>query len=195
MSISVAREGMEGEPDWMIESTLRRKREELARRWEEREARLDRIREKERSMEKRGPKRRRIEEPALRTKGAAKDQDEEAEFLLDDWNQNGEVENNDGASLFSSETRALMEKVGLSVRKKDHEEEDNDDELKVVYIFLQPPLAMALPRSEAHGLSRYTTLRERIPSSRSSYPNSVGPRFLLPCRLPRPNHRRKKSHL
>ncbi|KAK4097046.1 hypothetical protein N658DRAFT_457687, partial [Parathielavia hyrcaniae] len=40
--------GMRGEPEWMVEAALRRKSGELARRWEEREAGLERVRVRER---------------------------------------------------------------------------------------------------------------------------------------------------
>ncbi|KAH6844784.1 helicase C-terminal domain-containing protein [Chaetomium sp. MPI-CAGE-AT-0009] len=44
---------MRGEPEWMVEAALRRKREELGRRWEERERALQRVRAREREMEER----------------------------------------------------------------------------------------------------------------------------------------------
>ncbi len=45
---------------------LERKRDELAKKWQERERRLDMIRAKERKMEERIAKKRRLEEPASR---------------------------------------------------------------------------------------------------------------------------------
>ena len=121
---------MKGEPDWMVDHTLRRRREELARKWEEREARLARIRESEKTKEERGNKRRRLEGPSSRAK--EKTIDEEAEFLLDDWTENGEGVSGDSTSLFSKETRELMEKVGIGPNKKeDDPDAEAEDELKV----------------------------------------------------------------
>ncbi|KAL1860654.1 hypothetical protein VTK73DRAFT_7216 [Phialemonium thermophilum] len=135
ISISAARAGMDGEPDWIIESMLRRQREDLARRWEEREAKLARIRAKERAMEERGRKRRRLAE-ASSAKAKSAVPDEEAEFLLDDWN--GGEDELDAAghngSIFSKETRALMEKLGMAPSKQDDEEDgDEENEVKIFY--------------------------------------------------------------
>ncbi|KAL2179520.1 uncharacterized protein P884DRAFT_107424, partial [Thermothelomyces heterothallicus CBS 202.75] len=47
-SLEAVSAGMRGEPEWMVEAALRRKREELAREWEERERALERARARER---------------------------------------------------------------------------------------------------------------------------------------------------
>lgn len=106
---------MNGEPDWMVDQMLRRKREEIVGRWKEREERLAQIQASEKASEVRLSKRRRLEDPASKRKG--RDVDEDAEFLLDDW-QKGEEGDGGPMSVFSKETRALMEKVGLGVPKK-----------------------------------------------------------------------------
>ena len=96
----------------MIETTLRRKREELARKWEDREARLEKIRKKEKEMEERaakvgrGGKRARVDDLGKR------DVDEEEEFLIRDWNGEGE---DDSFSGLSKETRERLERIGMGV--------------------------------------------------------------------------------
>lgn len=125
-AITAFKDGMKDEPDWVIEQMLRRKREELLQRWQEREERLAKIRAREMELEARGKKRRRIEDA---TSKRSKDIDEDAEFLLDDWND-GEAED-DPMSVFSKETRALMESMGLGGSKKQEEETEDNDELKV----------------------------------------------------------------
>jgi len=130
ISINASREGMEGEPSWVIDHTLRRKREELAERWEAREAKLARIRAEEQSMEGRGNKRRKIGAGASKVKDGVTD--EEAAFLLNDWNDpDSNVADDDPTSLFSKETRALMEKIGLGPATKEIDEDDPEEELKV----------------------------------------------------------------
>jgi chromosome transmission fidelity protein 1 len=126
-SFSSVAEGMKDEPRWLVEQTLRRKREELTARWKEREARLEQMRAKEKMMEARGAKRRRVDRPSTKVKA----EDEEAEFLIDDWSEEAAVDN-DPLSTFSKETRELMQKAGLVVLSKgEAEEEVDEDEIKV----------------------------------------------------------------
>ncbi|EOO03167.1 putative dna repair helicase protein [Phaeoacremonium minimum UCRPA7] len=126
-SLQVDRDQFKNEPDWMIDQMLRRKRDDLVRRWEEREGRLTKIRMKEKSMEQRAAiKRRRLENPNM--KGL--DKDEEDEFLLDNWNSQ-DVDENGSLATFSKETQALLEKVGLGAPKsQDPDDSEPDDEIK-----------------------------------------------------------------
>ncbi|KAJ4388199.1 ATP-dependent DNA helicase chl1 [Gnomoniopsis smithogilvyi] len=126
---------VEGEPDWIIEQMLQRKRKELVARWEEREARLEKIRQREKRLEERGNKRRRIEGPA--PKSRRKEEEEDAEFLLEDWGESGQASGSDDPDPFaglSKETRALLQKVDMS-SAVDHgtEEEDSENEIKIYY--------------------------------------------------------------
>ncbi|OIW26223.1 DNA repair helicase [Coniochaeta ligniaria NRRL 30616] len=128
-TIAAVKDGMKDEPDWMIEQMLHRKREELVQRWQEREERLAKIRSKEGELEARGKKRRRIDDTTSRRRG--KDIDEDAEFLLDDWND--DEAGDDPMSVFSKETRVLMESMGLGAPKKQDEDTEDDDEIKIFY--------------------------------------------------------------
>lgn len=123
------------EPDWIIEQMLARKRKELVAKWGEREARLEKIRQREKRMEERGSKRRRLEGPSAKSKRKDKDEDEEAEFLLDDWDENGDGQGSaeqDPLSSLSKETRALLQKVGMGSTQPNETEDDTpDDEIKV----------------------------------------------------------------
>ncbi|KAK4160519.1 ATP-dependent RNA helicase chl1 [Cladorrhinum sp. PSN259] len=125
--------GMEGEPEWMVEVALKRRREELGRKWEEREKRLNRLREKEKELERkvlamgsgRERKRARVD---YDERGA----DEEEEYLIGDWEDREEDENGVGEGGLSKETRMMLAKVGLGganwMGKKDDEDEENGDE-------------------------------------------------------------------
>lgn len=134
-SLQIDPKQAEGEPDWIIEQMLQRKRKELVVRWEEREARLDNIRQRERRMEERGNKRRRLEGPASRSKRGQ--DDEEAEFLLNDWDEGGETQASDELDPFaglSRETRALLQKVDMGSANDSSTEEDagaTENEIKV----------------------------------------------------------------
>ena len=116
-----------GEPDWVVEQLLRRKREELTRRWEEREERLEKVRQREKAQEARRAKRRRIEEAVEEGGGPV---DEEAEWLLD-W-EDEDAKGSDPLSGLSAETRDTLARIGLG-RPKDKTEEDEelDDGIKV----------------------------------------------------------------
>jgi chromosome transmission fidelity protein 1 len=128
--ISSAKEKLKDEPDWMVDHMLRRKREEIVQRWQDREARLAKIRAMEKEVEERGSKRRRVGEAAFKQK---RDVDEEAEFLLDDWHDDDGVDADDPLSMFSKETRALMEKAGVAFSRNRDEETDEPEEIKIFY--------------------------------------------------------------
>ncbi|KAM7219668.1 ATP-dependent RNA helicase chl1 [Rhypophila decipiens] len=141
-------EKMVGEPDWMIENALLRKREELQRKWEEREKRLGEVRNREKQEEKdsmlkgRGAKRARLDgaderTAARRTKG---EEEEEKEFLIGDWNRDGgggDDDEDDPLYGISKETRALLERTGLGfgsrAGKLEEEEGKEEDEIKIYY--------------------------------------------------------------
>lgn len=128
----------EGEPDWIIEQMLRRKRKELVAKWEDREARLEAVRRKEKATEERGSKRRRVDRPTITTKTHAEDE-EEAEFLIDDWEEGGDVgaarssDEKDAFGGLSKETRALLQKIGMGEAQKVDADDDEvaEEEIKV----------------------------------------------------------------
>lgn len=123
----------ENEPEWIIEQMLQRKRKELVHKWEEREARLEKIRQREKRMEERGSKRRRLDGPNANMR--RNNEDEDAEFLLDDWDEAGDGQSSDAMdplSSLSKETRALLQKVGMgTTTASEKEDETPDDEIKV----------------------------------------------------------------
>lgn len=126
----------EGEPDWIIEQMLKRKEKELRRKWEEREARLEVVRRQEKRSEERSSKRRRVEDASARRADKGREEDEEAEFLLDEWDENGNGGDDGNASDplagLSKETRALLQNVGVGGLGPDAaEEEPPEDEIKV----------------------------------------------------------------
>ncbi|KAK0610954.1 helicase C-terminal domain-containing protein [Immersiella caudata] len=124
---------MAGEPDWMIDIALRRKREELTRKWEEREARLERIRAREKMMEEkgRGSKRQRVDEGRARKKEV----DEEREFWIGEMDGDDDVPSDDPLSMLSKETRELMSRVGMGRAQAEEEEDEGEqeDEIKIYY--------------------------------------------------------------
>ncbi len=154
-SLEGVAEEFKGEPDWIVSQMLRQRRDELARKWEEREQRLQKIREKEKKLTERSTKRRRLVAPS--SPGKTKIIDEEKEFLLDNWNGAADASDNDPFSSFSSETRALMEKVGLAGSSTDREpeEEEVEDQIKVPYTSASFYIANG---------GRYITLPERTRS-------------------------------
>ena len=142
---------MAGEPEWMVEAALRRRREELTRRWEERELALQRARAREKALEDRAraSKRLRLDEgdggggeraPRGKVKGPGRREvDEEREFLIADWDggEDGAAAEDDPLGQLSRETRALLEKVGLGGGKRtDDEDVEVEEEVKVGFFFL-----------------------------------------------------------
>lgn len=135
-SLQIDPKVIENEPEWIIEQMLRRKRNELVTKWEEREARLEKIRQREKKMEERGSKRRRLDGPNLNSKRKGEDE-EEAEFLLDDWEDDNPAKGShtqDPLAGLSKETRALLQNVGMgSGEVKGDEHEAPDNEIKIYY--------------------------------------------------------------
>ncbi|KAG8406156.1 ATP-dependent DNA helicase chl1 [Metarhizium acridum] len=132
VSMQNAGDAYKDEPAWLVDQLLRRKREELVQRWEDREKRLEAIRLKEKALEDRGRKRRRLEEPIA--SGDFNDMDaDEAEWLLDDW-EDRDTGVQDALSGLSKESREVLERIGLGGPRK--KEEDNDileEEIKIYY--------------------------------------------------------------
>ncbi|KID81707.1 DEAD-2 domain-containing protein [Metarhizium guizhouense ARSEF 977] len=132
VSMQNAGDAYKDEPAWLVDQLLRRKREELVQRWEDRDKRLEAIRLKEKALEDRGRKRRRLEEAI--TPGDGNDMyADEAEWLLDDWGDR-DTGVQDALSGLSKESREVLERIGLGGPRK--KEEDNDileEEIKIYY--------------------------------------------------------------
>lgn len=174
-SLQIDPKQAENEPEWIIEQMLQRKRKELVVKWEEREARLAKIRGMERLIEERGNKRRRIDGPSA--KPARKEDEEQAEFLLDDWEEHedglGEDEH-DPLSGLSKETRALLQKVGMGPIETSATSDDTPDEDVKASDMLRCKLAMArLTRGH-----RFIMRRGLTRSYHNSSPNYGDPNFL-----------------
>ncbi|KAM0427939.1 hypothetical protein ACHAPT_007399 [Fusarium lateritium] len=130
-SIQESAEAYKDEPPWLVEQLLRRKREELVGRWEEREKRLEALRLKEKALEERARKRRRIEDSE--TFHRSRVEDEDAEWLLDDP---GDHDNGpqDALSGLSKESRDVLASIGLGGPRKHDEDEDlMEEEIKIYY--------------------------------------------------------------
>ncbi len=149
----------EDEPDWVIDQTLRRKRDMLKQKWEEREQRLQKIRAKEKRLEERATKRRRREELGSNKSGTI---DEEAEFLLSNSNDGTDLAEDDPLFMFSKETRDQMAKLGLLGSRAKVEEEEVEDEIKVGSSVSGVLGAMPLGWSQLTLPTRSTTRRGRI---------------------------------
>ncbi|KAI1207506.1 DNA repair helicase [Annulohypoxylon truncatum] len=131
-SVAKAAEEFKDEPDWIVNQMLKRKREEMLKQWEEREARLKKIRAKEKQQEERGTKRRRVDDDSARKSN--KTVDDEDEWLLDDGQDEDASHGDDNLSGYSKETRSLMGKLGMGTLQTKEEEDDmGGNEIKIYY--------------------------------------------------------------
>ncbi|GAB0134464.1 hypothetical protein EsDP_00002835 [Epichloe bromicola] len=160
-SLHEAGESFKDEPAWLIDQLLKRKRDELVQRWEDREKKLEAIRLKEKALEDRARKRRRLEAPS--GAGSIKDVEaEEAEWLLDDW-EDRDAGPRDALSGLSKESREVLERLGLGGPRKKQDDDDGilDEEIKIYYT------------SRTHSqLSQFITELRR-PAFPTSLPQSV----------------------
>ncbi|KAI1371603.1 DNA repair helicase [Hypoxylon crocopeplum] len=131
-SVAEAAKEFKDEPDWIVNQMLKRKREDILKQWEEREARLKKIRAKEKSMEERGAKRRRLDDGTVRKSDKKADDDDE--WLLDREQDEDISQGADNPSGYSKETRNLMERLGLgSLQSKEEEQGIGETEVKIYY--------------------------------------------------------------
>ncbi|KAK8124129.1 helicase C-terminal domain-containing protein [Apiospora kogelbergensis] len=129
-AVEDAAQEFKDEPDWVVDQMLRRKRDEVIKKWEEREARLESVRAREKALEIRSTKRRRLNERAAGP-DADHEQDED-EWLLDERDEDGSQGGE--SSNYSKDTRALMEKLGMMPKRDAEEDDDTTDEgLKIYY--------------------------------------------------------------
>ncbi|KAH7253828.1 helicase C-terminal domain-containing protein [Fusarium redolens] len=129
-SIQESADAYKDEPSWLVEQLLRRKREELVTRWEEREKRLESLRLKEKAQEERARKRRRVDDYVP---SKSRVEDEDAEWLLDDPDDR-DAGPQDALSGLSKETREVLASIGLGGAKKPEEEDDFlEEEIKIYY--------------------------------------------------------------
>ncbi|KAF2088523.1 DNA repair helicase [Saccharata proteae CBS 121410] len=126
------------EPQWMLEHARQEKRRVALQQREELEARLAKIRVKERRL------RERYESGEPLQKRQAPDQkdageDDESRFVLDDYESDDGSNRKSKAAApselgLSAETQALMKKLGMPLSRSDPEEETElQDELKIFY--------------------------------------------------------------
>ncbi|KAJ0310301.1 hypothetical protein Brms1b_008760 [Colletotrichum noveboracense] len=169
-SLKVNMDDFRDEPDWIVEQMLRRKREELARNWEEREKKLEQIRLKEKVLEIRSAKRRRFDVGPSKSK-ARNDADADDEWLLDEADESGAADDGDAMSGLSKETKDILSRFGLGNLKAEQEEDKVEDGVKV----RKPPGAGGLVGNITHSQLTQFIHELRRPAFPSSMPPSVKP--------------------
>lgn len=122
------------EPDWIIEQSRARKRREMLRHREDMEARLAKIRAKEKSQRDKYFK---GDQNFKKRKTESKDDDDDddAQYILEDYESGDEKSSNSGgaSSVFSAATLELMSKAGMGPMTSRDEDEEVEDETKVFY--------------------------------------------------------------
>jgi chromosome transmission fidelity protein 1 len=121
------------EPEWIIEQARVRKRREMLRQREDMEARLAKIRAKEKAQREKYLK---GDQTFKRRKMDAenKDKDDEEQFVLEDYDSDREqssLKKGVAASGFSAATLELMGKLGMGTARVEEEEDEIEDEIKV----------------------------------------------------------------
>lgn len=171
----------------MVEQILRTKRDDLARRWEEREKRLQAVRLKEKALEERAKKKRRMDDGGYPSTVGGKRQrykedEEDAEWLVGDADDR---DVGDALSNLSKESRDILSKIGLGGYKGGQEAKENE-ELLEEGVKVRNTLLLHSYLGRDHEIVTYsccrsTTHPERIPNSHSSSPSSVAHHFPRLC--------------
>lgn len=126
------------EPEWIIEQARARKRRELLCQREDIEARLAKVRAKDKAQKEKFLK----AEPGAKRRKVGKHEtldgeDDEQQFILDDYDSDNEKpKKTEGANKFSTETLALMGKLGMVNGPAKEELEELEDETKVCQAFV-----------------------------------------------------------
>ncbi|KAL2751858.1 hypothetical protein ACRALDRAFT_1078306 [Sodiomyces alcalophilus JCM 7366] len=167
VSLQTVGDELKDEPDWIVEQMLRRKRDELSMKWEEREQRLERIRLKEKADAMRSSKRRRVDdgrEKPSASKPKALDEDADAEWLLDDVNESTDSKDDDVLAGLSKATRDTLNLFGIghSTTKQEDEDDTVEDGVKIFYA------------SRTHSQLSQFVSELRRPVFPSSLPSSIG---------------------
>lgn len=117
------------EPEWVVKQTKERKRRAMIGQREELEARLEKIRAREKAQRQKYLKGEEVyKKRKFDGNKSSTEQYDEEEFIVDDYESDSEKSKNKDSSGLSAETLALLEKV----RPKPKEEElEVPDEIKV----------------------------------------------------------------
>ncbi|KAL5323167.1 hypothetical protein ACEPPN_007695 [Leptodophora sp. 'Broadleaf-Isolate-01'] len=119
------------EPEWIIEQAKARRRRELLRNREDMEARLAKIRAKEKAQRdkylkgEQSFKRRKVD--------AGNDEDDEEQFVLDDYESDREQSGTGTSSGLSAKTLEMMSRIGMGPATLTEEDEEVEDEIKIFY--------------------------------------------------------------
>ncbi|GAO15845.1 hypothetical protein UVI_02051730 [Ustilaginoidea virens] len=147
ISMHNAGDAYKDEPSWLIDQLLRRKREELAHKWTDREKRLEAIRSREKALEERVRKRRRLDAASVASGKQSDVEADESEWLLDDW-EDGNAASLDTLSGLSKESREVLERIGLGGPRKRQEDDDVlEEEIKFIAELRRPAFPSSLPAS------------------------------------------------
>ena len=126
------------EPSWILEHAQKQRKQEALRRRQELNDRLANIKAKE----KRAKERYESDKPRYKRQktaaGDANDKDDEAQFVLDDYESDEELDKAARPGTFSdsglsAETHALMEQLGYSTGTTKNEEGEVPDETRIFF--------------------------------------------------------------
>lgn len=123
---------MRDEPEWVIEQYRARKRRELLRQREDMEARLARVRAKEKSQRDKYLKDSHKHKRRKPDGGDAGGSDDDEDFVLDEYESDrGHSQSGQGAGTgLSAKTLEMMTRLGM-VPKANEEDEEIEEEMKV----------------------------------------------------------------
>ncbi|KAE9369378.1 DNA repair helicase [Stipitochalara longipes BDJ] len=123
------------EPEWIVDQARARKRREMLRQREDMEARLAKIRAKEKAQREKYLKGDQTFKKR-KTNTEKEDDDDEEQFVLDDYDsdrEQGTFKKEVAATGFSTATLELMDKLGMGTSTANEEDDEVEDEIKIFY--------------------------------------------------------------
>lgn len=119
------------DPAWLVEQTRARKRREMLRTREDLEARLAKVRAQEKAQRDRYLKGEKTSKRRKQDLNPTESQDDDEQFVLEDYDSDGEQKGTQNDGQYSAATLELMAKLGMGPNALGEEEEEIEEEMKV----------------------------------------------------------------
>ncbi|KAH6677316.1 helicase C-terminal domain-containing protein [Halenospora varia] len=121
------------DPAWLVEQTRARKHREMLRTREDLEARLAKVRAQEKAQRDIYLKGEKTSKRRKQDLNPTESQDDDEQFVLEDYDSDGEQKGTQNDGQYSAATLELMAKLGMGPNALGEEEEEIEEEMKIFF--------------------------------------------------------------